>query len=211
MQVIVVDYGSGNLQSVQQALAAASTAAGLDAAITLSADPDRVAAADAVVLPGVGAFGDCAAGLAAIDGMHAALEESARHRARPFLGICVGMQLMASLGREGGETAGLGWIEGRVEALAPADRSLKIPHMGWNSLELTAPHPVWDGIETGAAVYFLHGYGFSGHSHVLAETDYGGRVVASIGVDTVIGVQFHPEKSQRIGQRMLANWLNWKP
>lgn len=208
MQVCVVDYGSGNLQSVQQALVAA--AAGT-ADIQITSQPEDVAAADAVVLPGVGAFGDCAAALTSIDGMIEALNETVWKQARPFLGICVGMQLMASLGREGGETPGLGWIKGEVEVLTPDNPSLKIPHMGWNSLHLNQDHPVWNDIDEGAAVYFLHGYAFSGTEGVLAETDYGGPVVASIGVDTVLGVQFHPEKSQQVGQRILSNWLAWKP
>ena len=211
MRVAVVDYGSGNLHSVRQALAAASSLEGAGAEIQVTGSPEDVAGADRVVLPGVGAFGDCMAGLAGIDGMREALAEAAGPGARPFLGICVGMQLMADASSEGGRTAGFGWIEGEVAPLAPADPSLKIPHMGWNSLDLAGGHPVWEGTEQGAAAYFLHSYAFTGGDGVLARTDYGGPVVAAVGRDNMVGLQFHPEKSQSVGQRMLANWLKWKP
>ena len=213
MQVAVIDYGSGNLQSVRQALTAASALAGIDAGVEVTDRPESVAGADRVVLPGVGAFGDCMSGLEAIDGMRDALAEFAGPKARPFLGICVGMQLMATSGHEGGKTGGLGWVDGAVKALAPADSSLKIPHMGWNSLTFTRRHPVWEGLEQEAAVYFLHSYAFTGGEQdgVLARTDYGGPVVAAIGRDNAVGLQFHPEKSQSVGQRILSNWLGWKP
>ncbi|CAI8448230.1 MAG: imidazole glycerol phosphate synthase subunit HisH [SAR116 cluster bacterium MED-G04] len=211
MQVSVVDYGSGNLQSVKQALISASSAAGINADINVTDQPDAVAGADAVVLPGVGAFGDCMAGLEGIDGMRPALEEATTTRGRPFLGICVGMQLMAAHGNEGGYCAGLDWIDGGVDALTPDDPGLKIPHMGWNSLEMVENHPLWAGVEHGSAVYFLHSYAFTGSEKRLACTDYGGPVVAAIGYDNKVGLQFHPEKSQAVGQRILANWLNWKP
>ena len=215
MQVAVVDYGSGNLQSVRQALAAASASAGLDTGIQVTGDPDAVAGADRVVLPGVGAFGDCMAGLSGIDGMREALAGAAGPDARPFLGICVGMQLMATEGLEGGKSEGFGWIGGVVGALEPADPALKIPPMGWNGLEIAGGHPVLDGIGDGAAAYFLHSFAFtpadgSGDA-VLASTDYGGPVVAAIGRGNLVGLQFHPEKSQSVGQRILTNWLVWKP
>ena len=210
MKLAVVDYGSGNLQSVGQALMAASRLAAIDVDLAITADPAVVAGADAVVLPGVGAFGDCAAGLKAIDGMKDALEDAVITGGRPFLGICVGMQLMARLGLEGGETPGLGWLDGTVSMMQPGG-GLKIPHMGWNSLNLRADHVLWQHIGDGAAVYFLHSYAVTGADAVLAETDYGGPVVAAFGRDNLVGLQFHPEKSQAVGQQILANWLNWKP
>ena len=210
MKLAVVDYGSGNLQSVGQALMAAARHIGQPIDMTITAIPEDIAAADAVVLPGVGAFGDCVAGLEAIDGMKPVLIETVLHQAKPFLGICVGMQLMASLGLEGGETPGLDWIGGTVSKLDPGP-GLKIPHMGWNSLNLVAEHDLWEGIDQGAAVYFLHSYAVTGADHVLAETDYGGPVVAAIGTDNFVGLQFHPEKSQAVGQQILGNWLTWKP
>ena len=215
MLVAVIDYGSGNLQSVRQALAAAAGLAGVSADIEVTGDPGTVGRAERVVLPGVGAFGDCKNGLEGIDGMVDALTEATGRRARPFLGICVGMQLMAATGLEGGRIDGFGWIGGEVAALAPADPALKIPHMGWNSLALAGDHPVWGGVDEGAAVYFLHSFAFTGRDgsedHVLARTDYGGPVTAAVGRDNLVGLQFHPEKSQSVGQRILANWLEWKP
>lgn len=226
MKLVVVDYGSGNLRSVGQALMAASRLRECDIDMMITADPDIVADADAVVLPGVGAFGDCAAGISSIDGMKAAITETVMTKARPFLGICVGMQLMATTGLEGGETPGFDWISGTVTRLNPnsgqaigqdggqnggQDGALKIPHMGWNSLTLTAEHDLWQGVERGAAVYFLHSYAVTGADHVLAETDYGGPVIAAIGQDNFVGLQFHPEKSQSVGQQILGNWLTWKP
>ena len=215
MRVAVVDYGSGNLQSVRQALAAASATAGLDADVLVTGEPDGVAGADRVVLPGVGAFGDCMAGISGIDGMREALAAAAGPDARPFLGICVGMQLMGTEGLEGGRFAGFDWIGGVVGALEPADPSLKIPHMGWNGLEIAGGHPVLDGVGGGAAAYFLHSFAFTpadgGGNAVLARADYGGPVVAAIGRGNLVGLQFHPEKSQSVGQRILANWLEWKP
>lgn len=213
MRVAVIDYGSGNLQSVRQAVVSASAPLNGGVEVLVTDSPDAVAGADRVVLPGVGAFGDCLAGLGEIDGMRDALVEAVGSRGLPFLGICVGMQLMAREGLEGGKFSGFGWIDGVVGALAPSDPSLKIPHMGWNSLEVTGSHPVWEGMEQDAAVYFLHSYAFSGvgETGVMARTDYGGPVVAAVGRDNMVGLQFHPEKSQSVGQRILANWLAWKP
>jgi glutamine amidotransferase len=195
----LIDYGAGNLHSVHNALKAAG---GDD--ILVTRDPQAVRAADRVVLPGVGAFAACMGGLQAIPGMIDALGEAALARAVPFLGICVGMQLMADTGLEHGESAGLGWVRGRVGALDPA--RVKVPHMGWNDVAPTAPHPL---ILPGEA-YFLHGYAFTGDD-VLATTDHGGPVVAAIGRDNLIGVQFHPEKSQRYGLDFLARFLEWRP
>jgi len=175
-----------------------------------------VARADRVVLPGVGAFADCRRGLDAVDGMVEALNDSVRGRGRPFLGICVGMQLMAERGREYEVTQGLGWIPGEVERIAPADPDLKIPHMGWNTLDARRPHPVLDGIAVGPQglhAYFVHSFHLkpSSRSDLIAEADYGGPVTAVVGRDTMVGTQFHPEKSQRLGLRLLANFLKWKP
>ena len=211
MRVAIVDYGSGNLHSVMQSLQAAADKACLEVEFTLTDHVDIVGQADRIVLPGVGAFADCAKGLRAIDGMEAMLNDRVLHGATPFLGICVGMQLMADRGREEGDTPGLGWINGVVEHIqAPG---LKIPHMGWNSLDLYRPHPIFDGVDNGHAVYFVHGYHMKTEKpeHNLATVEYGGRLVAAIGRDNMVGMQFHPEKSQDIGQRLLMNWLNWKP
>ncbi len=214
MNVAVVDYGSGNLRSAAKALERAGAEAGVPASVTVTSDPDAVRRADRIVLPGVGAFGDCRRGLAALDGMIEALEESVVGSGRPFLGICVGMQLMATTGREHGSHPGLGWIAGEVVAIDRADRGLKIPHMGWNELAVDGTrHPVLEGLASGTHVYFVHGYMFRAddRSDVLAEVDYGGAVTAAVGRDNMIGTQFHPEKSQRAGLRLLANFLRWTP
>jgi imidazole glycerol-phosphate synthase subunit HisH len=179
-------------------------------------DPEKVARADRVVLPGVGAFADCRRGLDAVDGMVEALNESVRERGRPFLGICVGMQLMAERGREYEVTQGLGWIPGDVERIAPTDADLKIPHMGWNTLDARRPHPVLDGIALGPQglhAYFVHSFQLKPtvRSDLIAEADYGGPVTAVVGRGTMVGTQFHPEKSQRLGLRLLANFMKWKP
>ncbi|MBP7062690.1 imidazole glycerol phosphate synthase subunit HisH [Ferrovibrio sp.] len=213
MRVALIDYGSGNLRSAAKALerAAADNALALNLAVTNSVA--EVQAADAIVLPGVGAFADCYRGLAALDGMIDALRGQVLERGRPFLGICVGMQLMASVGREHGEHQGLSWIGGAVEQLTPADPALKIPHMGWNQLEPLRPHPVLEGITAGEHAYFVHSYHFRPDQpgDVLAETDYGGRFAAMLGRDNMVGTQFHPEKSQATGLRLLANFLRWRP
>ena len=217
MRVAVVDYGSGNLQSVMQSLRAAGQNAGFSHEFTLTDKPDDVSKADYLVLPGVGAFSDCAKNLHAVDGMIDALTEQVQKRGVPFLGICVGMQLLADVGHEDGRTDGLGWISGAVNKFTPAPqtgRPLKIPHMGWNGISFAGQsHPVLDGIDEGSAVYFVHGYHVEviDQQHVLARADYGGPVVAAIGCDNIFGVQFHPEKSQDIGQRLLTNWLAWAP
>jgi glutamine amidotransferase len=214
--VAIVDYGSGNLHSAAKAFERAAREEGLAQPIVVTSDPEAVRRADRVVLPGVGAFADCRRGLDAVTGMVAALEESVRARGRPFLGICVGMQLMAERGREYVVTPGLGWIAGEVDRIAPADPSLKIPHMGWNTLDACRPHPLLDGIATGPQglhAYFVHSYELkpAERSDLIAEADYGGPVTAIVGRDTAVGTQFHPEKSQRLGLRLIANFLKWTP
>ncbi|MSP68522.1 MAG: imidazole glycerol phosphate synthase subunit HisH [Alphaproteobacteria bacterium] len=210
--IVIVDYGSGNLRSAAKAF---ERAAGADAgAVRVSALPEDVRAAARVVLPGVGAFADCHAGLAAIPGMVEALREAVIDRGRPFLGICVGMQLMAEVGVEHGRHAGLGWIPGEAVRLAPDDPALKIPHMGWNNLNLEhADHPLFAGIQSGSFVYFVHSYHLCprDRAHRLASTDYGGLVTAVVGRDNLAGTQFHPEKSQEAGLRLIANFLAWQP
>ncbi len=200
MSIALIDYGAGNLHSVHNALKAAG-AEGL----VITADPDAVAKADRVVLPGVGAFAACAAGLRAIPGMIEALDRRVRQEAAPFLGVCVGMQLMADTGEEYGVHAGLGWIPGTVRALPPS-LAVRVPHMGWNDVIPAADHPL---IERGEA-YFLHSFAFTGES-VLATTEHGGTVTAAIGRDNMAGVQFHPEKSQRYGIALLERFLKWRP
>jgi glutamine amidotransferase len=182
----------------------------------VTSDPDQVARADRVVLPGVGAFADCRRGLDAIDGMVGALDARVRKDGRPFLGICVGMQLMAERGREYEVTPGLGWIPGEVDRITPTDPELKIPHMGWNTLSSTKPHPLLDGIAVGPDglhAYFVHSFHLKPdlRSDLVAEADYGGPVTAIVGRDTMVGTQFHPEKSQRLGLRLIANFLKWNP
>ncbi len=210
----LIDYGSGNLRSAAKALERVARETGVATDILVTDDADRVRRADAVVLPGVGAFGDCRRGLDAVPGMTEALEEVAIAGGRPFLGICVGMQLMATRGIEHGEHPGLDWIPGTVARLEPGDPGLKIPHMGWNELvSVRADHPVLAGLDGGAHVYFVHSYAFRDidPDNLLAETDYGGRFPAIIGRDNLVGTQFHPEKSQSAGLRLLANFLSWRP
>ena len=212
--IAVIDYGSGNLRSAAKALERAGREAGLDAEVRVTDSAREVAAADRIVLPGVGAFGDCWRGLNALDGVVDALNQAVIAGGRPFLGICVGMQLMATRGLEYGETPGLAWIPGEVDALRPKDPALKIPHMGWNALEPVAPrHPALAGLSADAHAYFVHSYAFQAANaeHVLATTDYGGPVTAVIGRDNLVGTQFHPEKSQSTGLRLLANFLTWTP
>ena len=216
MTVAIVDYGSGNLHSAAKAFERAARESGLPQPIAVTNDPDTVRRADRVVLPGVGAFADCRRGLDAVDGMVEALEESVRRRGRPFLGICVGMQLMAERGREYEVTPGLGWIAGEVDRIMPADASLKIPHMGWNTLDAQRPHPLLAGIAVGPQglhAYFVHSFHLkpADRADLVAEADYGGPVTAVIGRDTMVGTQFHPEKSQRLGLALIANFLKWKP
>lgn len=216
MTVAIVDYGSGNLHSAAKAFERAAREGGDDQRIVVTTDPDAVRAADRVVLPGVGAFADCRRGLDAIDGMVEALEETVRQRARPFFGICVGMQLMAERGREHVVSSGLGWIAGEVDRLAPTDPSLKIPHIGWNTLQAVRPHALFDGITIGPGglhAYFVHSYQLrpTHRSDLVAESDYGGPVTAVVGRDNMVGTQFHPEKSQRLGLALIANFLKWTP
>ena len=216
MSVAIIDYGSGNLHSAAKALERAAREEGLVESIVVTRDPEKVVRADRVVLPGVGAFADCRRGLDAVDGMVEALNDSVRERGRPFLGICVGMQLMAERGREYEVTQGLGWIPGDVERIAPTDADLKIPHMGWNTLDARRPHPVLDGIALGPQglhAYFVHSFQLKPtvRSDLIAEAEYGGPVTAVVGRGTMVGTQFHPEKSQRLGLRLLANFMKWKP
>jgi glutamine amidotransferase len=214
MSVVIVDYGSGNLRSAAKAFELAIAEAGSAESVTVTADPEVVLGAERVVLPGVGAFGDCMDGLARLPGMLDALDAAVIRGGKPFLGICVGMELMAEVGREHGDHTGLGWIPGEVAALAPADAALKIPHMGWNELAMAAPgHPVFAGIAPGAHVYFVHSYRFicADPGHVLATVDYGGPVTATVGRDNIVGTQFHPEKSQATGLRLITNFLGWRP
>jgi glutamine amidotransferase len=206
MTVAIVDYGSGNLRSAAKAIERAARESGADDRVLVTSNPREVADADRIVLPGVGAFADCRAGLYGVPGMVDVLQREVVERGKPFLGICVGMQLMAEVGEEMGEHAGLGWIKGRVRLLTPADPAAKVPHMGWNDVRPTAPHPL---IEAGEA-YFLHSYAFEG-ADVVATTDHGRPVVAAIARDNMAGVQFHPEKSQRYGLELLKRFLTWRP
>jgi glutamine amidotransferase len=214
--VAIVDYGSGNLHSAAKAFERAAHDAGLDQPIVVTQDPGVVARADRVVLPGVGAFADCRRGLDAVAGMVEALDEAVHRRGRPFFGICVGMQLLAERGREYEVTDGLGWIAGEVDRITPTDPSLKIPHMGWNTLNIARPHPLVEGLSLGPQgqhAYFVHSYQLkpSQRADLVAEADYGGAVTAIVGRDNIVGTQFHPEKSQKLGLALIANFLKWKP
>jgi len=216
MRVAIIDYGSGNLRSATKAFERAAREAGIDAEIDLTAEAERVRTADRIVLPGVGAYADCAAGLRAVEGMWEAVEEVAIAKARPFLGICVGMQLMSERGLEKTVTGGFGWIAGDVKEIAPADPALKIPQIGWNTIELKREHPLFDGIQTGPDglhAYFVHSYHLDAtrQQEVLAVADYGGRVTAAVTRENLAGTQFHPEKSQALGLALIANFLRWKP
>ncbi|MEL7126902.1 MAG: imidazole glycerol phosphate synthase subunit HisH [Pseudomonadota bacterium] len=208
---VLIDYDSGNLHSAQKAFERMASDADAGT-VVVSADADVVARADRIVLPGDGAFPACAAALRG-SGVLDALVEAVEHKGRPFLGICVGMQLMASWGREYMDTAGLGWIDGDVVRIAPDDAHLKVPHMGWNDLVIEASHPVFDGVATGDHAYFVHSYQFDvAHSaERLAHVEYAGEVTAVVGRDTMVGMQFHPEKSQSVGLRMIRNFLTWVP
>jgi len=213
---VIIDYGSGNLHSAAKALERAAVEGGTHAVIKLSAEPADVLRADRVVLPGVGAFGDCKAGLEAIPGLLEALRARVQIDKRPFLGICVGMQLMAARGHEFVAREGLGWLDGDVVSIEPEDASLKIPHMGWNTLTLERAHPLLEGIETGPGgqhAYFVHSFHMrpSDGDDLVARTEYGGPVTAMVARGNVAGTQFHPEKSQRLGLRLLANFLSWSP
>ena len=216
MTVAIVDYGSGNLHSAAKAFERAAQDTGLDQSIVVTSDPRTVASADRVVLPGVGAFADCRRGLEAVDGMVAALDEAVRRKGRPFFGICVGMQLLAERGREYEVTEGLGWIAGEVDRITPDNPDLKIPHMGWNTLNVARPHKLVEGLNLGPQglhAYFVHSYELkvAQRSDLLAEAEYGGPLTAIVARDNIVGTQFHPEKSQKLGLALIANFLKWKP
>ncbi|AYG64602.1 MULTISPECIES: imidazole glycerol phosphate synthase subunit HisH [unclassified Rhizobium] len=216
MRVAIIDYGSGNLRSATKAFERAAREAGIDAEIDLTDDAERVATADRIVLPGVGAYADCRRGLDAVPGMAEAVVDVVEHKARPFLGICVGMQLMSSRGLEKTTTQGFGWIKGDVKEMTPSDPGLKIPQIGWNTLDLRHPHALFEGIETGPDglhAYFVHSYHLAADhgDDVIATTSYGGPMTAFVGRDNMAGAQFHPEKSQKLGLALIANFLRWKP
>jgi imidazole glycerol-phosphate synthase subunit HisH len=216
MRVAIIDYGSGNLRSATKAFERAAREAGIDAEIDLTDKADRVATADRIVLPGVGAYADCRRGLDAVDGMVEALTEAVETKGRPFFGICVGMQLMSSRGLEKTVTNGLGWIPGDVTLMTPSDPDLKIPQMGWNTLTLSRPHPLFHGIPTGPTglhAYFVHSYHLAAANpeDVIATADYGGPVTAFVARGNKAGSQFHPEKSQTLGLALITNFLRWKP
>jgi glutamine amidotransferase len=216
MNVAIVDYGSGNLHSAAKAFERAARESGHDEPILVTSDPSEVARAGRVVLPGVGAFADCRQGLDEIPGMIEALETAVRKNGRPFFGICVGMQLMAERGREYKVTPGLGWIAGEVDRITPSDPDLKIPHMGWNTLNMLRAHPLLEDIPLGPDglhAYFVHSYELktARNSDLVAQADYGGRLTAIVGRDNMVGTQFHPEKSQKLGLRLIANFLKWQP
>ena len=216
MTVAIVDYGSGNLHSAAKAFERAAREADLEQTVTVTRDPAAVMRADHIVLPGVGAFADCRRGLDAVPGMLDAVEEVVCGKGRPFFGICVGMQLLAERGLEYEVTDGLGWIAGEVDRIAPDDPRLKIPHMGWNTLNVVRPHPLLDGLQFGPQgrhAYFVHSYHLkpAHHDDLVAEADYGGKVTAIVGRDNIVGTQFHPEKSQKLGLALIANFLRWKP
>ncbi|MBW4972659.1 imidazole glycerol phosphate synthase subunit HisH [Roseovarius mucosus] len=212
MTTVIVDYESGNLHSAQKAFERMAQETGAGAVIVTS-DPDVIRAAARIVLPGDGAFPACRRALYDHRGVFEAIEEAVITHARPFMGICIGMQMLATRGLEYEETAGFDWIRGTVEAIAPSDPALKVPHMGWNDLVIDNPHPIFDGISTGDHAYFVHSYQFrvEDPAHLLAHVDYAGAITAVVGRDTIVGTQFHPEKSQQTGLRMIANFLRWKP
>jgi glutamine amidotransferase len=216
MHVAIIDYGSGNLHSAAKAFERAAREGGSELAIKVTARPEDVADADRIVLPGVGAFADCKRGLEEVPGMIDALEEAVQERGKPFLGICVGLQLMAERGLEHGVTPGLGWIKGEVRAIAPSDPDLKVPHMGWNTLRVVRANPLLEGIPTGEGglhAYFVHSYHLVPQvkDDLVASTDYGGPITAFVAKDNMAGTQFHPEKSQKLGLALIANFLRWKP
>jgi imidazole glycerol-phosphate synthase subunit HisH len=212
MRAALIDYGSGNIASAAKALSrAAAETSGHE--IIATADPDMVRRSERIILPGVGAFADCMRGLRAVPGMVEALNESVIENGKPILGICVGMQLMATAGREFGIHEGLNWIGGEVLPMLPSDPLLKIPHMGWNEIETVQNHPLFAGLDANANAYFVHSFEMkpANAAHLLATTSYGGAVTAAIGRDNIVGTQFHPEKSQAVGLKILGNFLNWTP
>lgn len=210
-RLAIIDYGSGNVRSVRRALEAAAQGAGIALEAALTDDPEAIRRAERIVLPGVGHFADCAAGLRSRAGVIETMAEKVK-AGTPFLGVCVGMQLLADVGREDFETKGLGWIHGAVERIRPADASLPVPHMGWNELQLSG-HPVLAGLGEAPHVYFTHSYVMTPDdpADVAATCDYGGRFAAAVARGPMFGVQFHPEKSQHAGQKLLANFLGWRP
>jgi glutamine amidotransferase len=211
--VALIDYGSGNLRSAEKALARAASESGTGHEILVTSDSNRVADAERIVLPGVGAFADCMRGVSSIPGMIEALEDAVLKRGVPFLGICVGMQLLAEVGREHGDHKGLGWLAGDVVKLQPAEPHLKVPHMGWNALSLLQPHSLFEGMADGTDVYFVHSYYIRPRdpAHILATTEYAGSIPAIVGRDNIAGTQFHPEKSQAAGLAFLERFLKWRP
>jgi imidazole glycerol-phosphate synthase subunit HisH len=215
-RVVIIDYGSGNLHSAAKAFERSARDFDVPSEIVVSGRAEDVASADRIVLPGVGAYGDCKRGLEAVPDLLATLTDAVRVKSKPFLGICVGMQLMSTRGLEFTETPGLDWIGGDVQALAPDDASLKIPHMGWNTLTVAKPHALLEGIKTGPDgehAYFVHSYHLAARnrSTIVAETDYGGPVTAMVADANIAGTQFHPEKSQTLGLKLIANFLKWRP
>ena len=213
-RVVIIDYGSGNLKSAQKAFEYASKNLVSNTKVIISKNSCELSKASRIVLPGVGSFGDCLRGLSTLPGMLEALQENVIERERPFMGICVGMQLLADYGMENGYTKGLGWLKGEVVPLRPSGEGLKIPHMGWNNLSFSArPHPVLARIEDGAHAYFVHSYQLNARnpSEILAETNHGGPVTAIVGRDNMIGTQFHPEKSQHTGLQFIQSFLEWRP
>jgi len=216
MKVAIIDYGSGNLRSAVKSFERAAREIGSTAEIILTSQVSQVKQADRIVLPGVGAFADCRAGLVQIDGMWQAIDEAVSVSKKPFLGICVGMQLMAERGLEHEVAKGFGWIKGNVKAIEPGDKTFKIPHMGWNTIDPCKPHPVLENIALGPQglhAYFVHSYHLvpDNHDDVLARADYSGTVFAAVAKDNMVGTQFHPEKSQELGLRLIGNFLNWTP
>jgi glutamine amidotransferase len=216
MNVAIIDYGSGNLHSAAKAFERAAREAETGHNILVTSDPDAVRAAERIVLPGVGAYRDCWNGVNAVEGMFDAIEEGVKAKAKPFLGICVGMQLLSERGHEYCVTEGFGWVKGEVRLIEPSDPALKIPHMGWNTLDVRTGHPLLEGIPTGPDgwhAYFVHSYALmnAAPDEVVAEADYGGPVTAIVAKDNIAGTQFHPEKSQKLGLRLIANFLRWRP
>jgi glutamine amidotransferase len=211
--IALIDYGSGNLRSAEKALQRASGELGGARRVVTTDDPEIIAAADRIVLPGVGAFAACMRAVNERPGVVEAIVEAVQKRGAPFLGVCVGMQLLADRGLEFGETAGLGWISGEVRRMEPAGERFKVPHMGWNALEALTGHPLFDGLPTGSHMYFTHSFALhpARASDAIAEVNHGGRFTAAVARDNIAGVQFHPEKSQAAGLRLLANFLEWRP
>jgi glutamine amidotransferase len=213
MLTAIVDYGSGNLRSAAKAFEHAGAESRATETVIVTSDPEEIASADRIVLPGQGAFAECRRGLAAVPGLEAALCEAVTVRGRPFFGICVGMQLMAERGREFETVDGLGWIDGEVVAIEPAEPSFKIPHMGWNELAIEREHPVFAGVAAGTHTYFVHSYHLAvgDRADLVATADYAQALTAAVARDNMVGTQFHPEKSQAAGIRLIANFMRWRP